>query len=512
MRVRQTVTVFTVLGVLAALTLTACSSSDDGDAKTGRVAAGPTTTSTRPEVERPAGPVADLSEEMTGGGGVWLAATSAGPSLVDAGYVEHEYVAAGTAMSYTSAGDLPTDGRFELEPSTTADYRTRIVVRRPESAAEFNGTVVVEWLNVSGGLDANPDYAYMAEELVRGGYAWVGVSAQKIGIEGGPVAVAVGIGGDLVGKGLKAIDPKRYGSLSHPGDAYSYDIFTQIARALRADGSGGALGDLEPERILGVGESQSAFTMTTYIDGVQPLTKAFDGFVVHSRGGAPAPLGNGDAPIDIASAISGKPTIIRTDTEVPALVVETETDVASIIGYYPARQDDTDNVRLWEIAGTAHADQHLLGSTADLVDCGAPINDGPQHYVVKAALRAVDTWVRTGQAPPEAPRLEVDVKNGVPAVRRDADGIALGGIRTPQVDVPVDALSGDPGPSSAVICMLLGTTRPLSEARLHELYASRDAYLERWERATDDAIEAGFVLDDDRDTMLGDADPGRIPS
>ncbi len=44
-----------------------------------------------------------------------------------------------------------------------------------------------------------------------------------------------------------------------------------------------------------VGESQSAFALTTYVDGVQPLTKAFDGFLVHSRGGAGLGLALPDA-------------------------------------------------------------------------------------------------------------------------------------------------------------------------------------------------------------------------
>ena len=69
----------------------------------------------------------------------------------------------------------------------------RIVVRRPRSPSAFNGVVVVEWLNVSGGLDAAPEYTYLRNELVRAGYAWVGVSAQYIGIEGGPVAVSTPI-------------------------------------------------------------------------------------------------------------------------------------------------------------------------------------------------------------------------------------------------------------------------------------------------------------------------------
>ena len=42
---------------------------------------------------------------------------------------------------------------------------------RPTSPKEFNGTVVVEWLNVSGGLDASPDWTGAHTELNRDGFA-----------------------------------------------------------------------------------------------------------------------------------------------------------------------------------------------------------------------------------------------------------------------------------------------------------------------------------------------------
>ena len=132
-------------------------------------------------------------------------------------------------------------------------------MRRPRRAADFNGTVVVEWLNVSGGLDASPDYTYMRSEILRRGYAWVGVSAQLIGIEGGPVAVSVPAGrGGRRGQGPQDPRPGALRHLSHPGDAFSYDIFTQVGPAVRAPNGVDVLGPLRPERVLAVGESQSA--------------------------------------------------------------------------------------------------------------------------------------------------------------------------------------------------------------------------------------------------------------
>jgi hypothetical protein len=417
-------------------------------------------------------------------------------------------VASGNATAYQAKGALTDDGMWTFAPGTTAAYRTRVLVRHPADAAQASGVVIVEWLNVSGGVDANPEYASLEEEIVRRGHIWVGVSAQLIGVEGGAVLVQAPGGSDLAGKGLKALDPARYGSLAHPGDGYAFDIFTQVAAAVR---NGGALlGGAKPTLVLAAGESQSAIALTTYYDGVQPLTKAFDGFFVHSRAGASLPLVGPGAAADLTSSVTSTThPIFRADLDAPVLELQAESDVTSILNSYVARQPDSEKLRLWEVAGTAHADKHLLGSMADTIDCGVPINDGPMHLVAKAALHALVLWTQNGALPPVAARLEVT--GSTPSVSRDADGIARGGVRSPPVDVPVDALSGDPGPGSSLLCLLLGSTKPLSDGRLSQLYANRAEYQRKYGASVDATIQAGFVLDADRDALNAFAQPTRLP-
>ncbi len=456
------------------------------------------------------GPVADLSEQLTGGRHVFLAAaTRGGVDLAEAGWVEHELAACGTATSY-QAETLPADGRFELQPRGTAPYRTRAIVRCPADRAAFSGTVVVEWLNVSGGLDANPDWVYLAEELVRQGTAWVGVSAQFFGVEGGAVAVDAGAGEGVAGLGLKHVDEARYGSLAHPGDAFAYDIFSHVGRAVRA-AEVPALAGLEVEQVLAVGESQSAFALVTYIDGVHPLAGVYDGFLVHSRGRAALPLGEPGTGATAVESIAGPPARLRTDLDVPVLVVQTETDLTAVLGSYDARQDDTERLRLWEVAGTAHADATILGGLAHMVDCGVPINDGPQRFVLRAALRHLVRWAGGGEPPPVAARLVADPGPDGAVIRRDADGIALGGIRLPQVEVPVATLSGEPGRTDSLMCRLLGSTVAFTPERLAERYASRAAYLAEYRAAADRAIAEGFALEDDRHEIVADARPEVVP-
>lgn len=256
-------------------------------------------------------------------------------------------------------------------------------------------------------------------------------------------------------------------------------------------------------------ETHSAFALVTYYNGVQPLTHAFEGFLVHSRGAGSLPLVTPGEYAFLTDALGAGAVRIRSDVDVPVMNIQAENDTTSPLNSIRVRQPDSDTFRLWEVAGTAHADTRLMGPAADAMNCGLPINDGPQHFVAKAAFNSLDNWVRTGAAPPAAQRLELTSANP-PANRRDADGIALGGVRTPLVDVPADVLSGIAGPNPDVICILSGSTSPLPEARLAQLYASRDDYVQRYAAAIDAAIAAGFVLEADREALIAESDPSRV--
>lgn len=402
-----------------------------------------------------------------------------GPDLAAWGFRQEEHVVRGTAVSY--AGHPP------------ADYATRVAVRRPAAPGAFSGTVVVEWLNVSSGSDAAPDWTYLAEEVVRRGHAWVGVSAQHVGVEGGPPVVG------LVGVQPTGIKSRaRYAALHHPGDAYCFSIFASV---------GAALDDLLPDLVvdvrLAVGESQSAYALTTYLNHVHIPEPVFDGFLVHSRGGAELPLGEPGAGADPRTYRGSGPAPLREDLDVPTVVVQTETDVLGPLDFLPARQPDTGSLRLWEVAGTAHADRYVIGELESVLGCPRPVNRGQQAVVVRAALRWLDRWVRDGDAPPHASRLEV--VDG--AFVRDEVGNTRGGVRTPCVDAPVELLRHDTDEDASYLCRLFGSTLPLPADRLRELWPDRAAYLAAYERATDAAVAAGFVLPEDRAELLSEARP-----
>src|ERR1700741_1838538 len=198
------------------------------------------------------------------------------------GYVAEEFFISGTASSYAPVGELGPDGRWDVTRSGTAYYTTRIVVLTPADRAQFNGTVLVEWLNVSGGIDAPAVWMMAHREIIRAGYAYVAVSAQRVGVEGGDSLLGLDMS-------LKSQDPTRYASLRHPGDAFAYDIFSQIGGLVRNAGEA-VLGELRPQHVVAIGESQSAMFLTTYVNAVDPLTRAYEGFLVHSRFASAAPL------------------------------------------------------------------------------------------------------------------------------------------------------------------------------------------------------------------------------
>ena len=387
----------------------------------------------------------------TGGGVIQPLANAPLPE----GWTETEYLFGGDAIRYEATGELGEDGMWEVAEAGSAPYRTRMIVRRPD-AADFSGIVLVEWMNVSAGTDASPDWAYLAEEIARAGHVWVGVSVQAAGVNGLDSPLFE-LGGLVDTRGLVARDPERYGDLEHPGDAYAFDIFTKAGAAV-ADGID-VLGGLTPTHVIAIGESQSAIFLTTYVNAVHPLVRLYDGFLIHSRGSVPADLSGEFLARDGSVRV-------RTDLDEPVFQYETETDL-TVLAYVAARQEDSATVHTWEVAGTAHADAYSLSISAglprdpslgSLIGCTTPINDGPQHETLQAALHHLVAWVVDGTTPPTSPRLELESED---VIARDELGIAVGGIRTPPVDVPTRVLSGDPSVGEG-FCFLFGQTLPLS--------------------------------------------------
>ncbi len=402
--------------------------------------------------------------------------------LAARGWTETEHVASGVATS--------TSGR-------EAAYAVRVLVRRPPTE-QASGTLCAEWLNVSSGAEAAPDWTYLAEELLRSGHAWAGISAQYVGVVGGQASVAVGDAGTQRSPGLVGADPERYGGLAHPGDAWCHDVYEQVARAVA--------GLVGADLVLAVGESQSACLLSRHLVSVHGPRSPFGGYLVHSRAGALPPVEPSGVQHTMAEVLAQPPSPLP-DDQVPTLVVQTETDVLGRMRSLPARQPDGPLLRTWEVAGTAHADTFQIDAFEELLGCPTPVNRGQQVYVLRAGLRALERWARGGEAPPAGELLQVSGRAGEEAYVVDSLGNTLGGVRTPVVDAAVQRLSGAAPEGASLICQLFGSTTPVPDELLAQRWPTRAGYLAAYEAATDAVIAAGFALAEDRQALLSESVP-----
>lgn len=421
-----------------------------------------------------------------------------GLTLVDLdahGYRADEYFLEGVASRYRQAAgtDLGVDGRWSAEPSGTAPYRTRVVVYRPVEPERFNGTVVLHWNNVTAGYDL---FSGDTPEIIDGGYAFAGVTTQRVGIHGLPVAP----------QGLQAWDPARYATLSIASDDDSFDIFTQAARAVGPDRdrTTDPLGGLDVERVVAMGSSQSAGRLATYVNAVHPLARAIDGFLLLIYFGSGTPLEVGDEvvnivsptePFDARAALRGR-NRIRDDLDVPVMVVNSELEA---IACYPVRQPDTARFRYWEAAGTCHVSQQAMDLRAPRYarDFGTPlpmpssVNRISMTPLYDAGLHHLHQWIATGAAPPTPPLIEFT--GDPPEVVRDEHGIARGGIRLPQAEVPIAHNSAIPV-ADDIFSVLYGSSVPFPAAKVRELYGDAATFLARFEEAARAAEKAGVLL------------------
>lgn len=416
--------------------------------------------------------------------------------LAARGYLEEEYFVSGTACRYAITG---------LGAGSIVDcgwpYRTRIVVRRPAAPEAFNGTVIAEWQNVTAQYDVDHYWLESSEHVMRSGYAWVGISAQRAGVQPLPPPANPLLSINT----LKAWSPARYGTLDVTAggavlnDALRFDIYAQAVQALRAPAGTGPLGPLTAEVVVAAGTSQSGSNLAAFHNAVAPLWQpVVDGyFIGESRG----PL--------------------RTDLEVPVFRLLSEVDVNAAFA-----PPDAPDYRHWEVAGSSHADAGFIENIQPLLirdrviqvppTCTFnPLSRIPKRYAYHAAWDHLDAWIRNGTLPPTAPRIRfVDADPG-PSVRfvidRDAFGNARGGIRLSEHEVAT-ALNGagngaNPGadPGSALFCALFGLHLPFDAATLASLYPNHGRYVSQVARVNADNVRAGYLLPVDSEESTANA-------
>lgn len=467
---------------------------------------------------------------------------------VPAGYQESEYFISGTGSlhEYTPTGiQVVTPCPASTEPfgCTNIPYTTRMLVKGPRDPRKFSGTVVIEPLNPSAGFDIAAVWDRSWPSFVRNGDIFVGWTSRY-----GTIAA------------LKQFNPSRYAPLrwgvnSAVDDGITFDIAAQVGALFKANGPGSPTRNLKVKRVFEAGFSQDGGFTFTQADVFNALERmpgggpVYDGYV---PGGTTGPS-NIDFGLTPAGALpAGDPRHQMQPRDVPVIQINTETEealagLAGPAGFAYRRPDSDapgDRYRLWEVSGASHVSNDL-GSSAitlqrNLAELeGIPVSElaptGCSHQqsvsgpsvglpgvvdpntfpfsdVANAAFADLTRWVDDGVPPPHAPTIEV---SGTGAIVRDSSGNALGGLRTPFVDVPTATYT----PTDTVaqttafsaFCVLYGYNTPFSQTVLKSLYKTHGQYVAQVTQESNRLVREGFWLKPDAQQVIEQAARADVP-
>ncbi|MCL4722278.1 MAG: hypothetical protein KJ041_10075 [Gammaproteobacteria bacterium] len=438
-----------------------------------------------------------------------------------AGYVEREYFVSGKANVYTWSGDQP------VVRTADAPYTTRILVRMPAKAKKFSGNVWVEPLNPTLGIDLDRMWQVHYDQILRDGDAWVGITSK-------PITIAA----------LQKFDSVRYGSLSmanplppeqqtcgllpgEPGfnlntsrlteNGLIWDIMSQVGALLKSNTHRNPL-PKAARVVYGEGWSQTGGYANRYLSTFGPLAKwkgrqIYDGWLV---GGPTGPTAINQCE-SVTDATDPRQQI--KPNGVPVITFRTESDTWSFNYRRPDGDSRNDRFRLYEMAGTSQDTASIYENfppDADVLKAGVtPVTteicgfvpptvptDFPYEYFFNAGAVNLKKW-RVGIRPPKAERYAY----AGTTIVRDEYGNALGGLRSPYVDVPIASYSLPPGPP----CPYIGTKTPLSQAQLDALYRSHGKYVKAVAKSTAKLVRDRFVLPRDGARIVTEAVRSDVP-
>lgn len=443
------------------------------------------------------------------------------------GYVETEYLLSGQARVF----DWPDAAGLKV--LAQGPYTTRILVRRPKDARRFSGTVIVELLNPSEDVDLPIMWAESYRQFLRDGDAWVGVTVK-------PNTIAA----------LRHFDPVRYAAVSLPNprpapaceDAQinplsrpastaaetglAWDLLSQLGALLKSRAPGNPI-PWTVQRLYMTGQSQTAGYARTYASVFARTVASPSGRPLYD-----AYLYSGSPPWQVplnqcrADLAAGDPRLITPAVGVPVMEIFTQGDLGTNVQTRRPDADTTaDRFRRYEVAGAPHVDpweELSFASDADRARAGARENraveatcqpagvtptDFPNRYVLDAAWRNLDRWVREGVPPPHADPLVLRAAAGPfqpdSAFVTDVYGNARGGVRMPALEVPTARWVG--AKTGAFTCLFIGYKYPFSPAQLARLYPDDAAYQSKLRMAVTRLRAAHWLTPEDSDEILRDA-------
>jgi hypothetical protein len=418
-----------------------------------------------------------------------MGAVDAGPGLdgpnvhdLDArGYVEQEYFLSGTGHVYTSGGQ----GIAQAD----VPYVTRILVRRPKDPEKFSGNVVIE----------------PSRDVNEWTTTWPSAAPYMLGH--GDIFVAFTMAKANLPVFFHGYDKDRYAALSIPDEGLRWDIMAQTAALMRSPagplGETGFLAAAQSRKgglkVISTGTSLTGNMQSAFID---------NGHHARARRADGGPVMDG-----YLILVAGRPKALPRDAAVIAVVAEGDMarNAARLVALRAPDADGPLRFRWYEIAGTGHAnweDQsqftpafQLIGAKAQsTVRCALPVSETAAKVgFTSAALSNLQVWLRDGTPPPPGAVLEIDADG---AIKRDAHGNALGGVRPHWVAVPVSTIlpvSAEAEGSAAIqatggLCSMFPTEQAFPAAVRATLYKNRAAYIAQVERHLRGLVAMRYLL------------------
>ncbi len=459
------------------------------------------------------------------------AAKRTNQDLSKSGYVEEEFFVSGLANVYDfdSKGDV-------IVKTANAPYTTRILVRRPASADKFSGTVVVELLNPTGMYDLDAQWIFSRDHIMASNDIWVGITSK-------PVTV----------KALKTFDAERYKSLSWANplpldktcpnpisflpdtkpeteNGLVWDIVSQVGALLKSEES--PLKSFSIKMVLMTGYSQTGSYMVTYINFIRPLDSAklangkpvYDGYLIGDGDGNATMLNQCSTPFPPKD-----PRIVIRPCAEPVISIVTQTSVGySASARRPDSDSPADRYRRYEVPGSSHMGQKELSfwpSNEDSVKAGGMargkehiceelktygFSDFPFDFFMNGGFANLKSWVQSGKAPVKVPLIKTKSVPDIPfpVAETDKYGNAIGGLRSPYVDVPVAtyyASSTPLIPALAIVCWLSGYKVPFEKEMLNKLYPNRTIYINKVKKSVAGLVKNRLITEDDGQKIIEEA-------
>jgi hypothetical protein len=313
----------------------------------------------------------------------------------------------------------------------------------------------------------------------------------------------------------------------------AFDVISQVGALIQGNAPTSPFAGLTVDKVYATGFSGAANALEIYVNAMSNAVSMPDGSPIFEGFLLVAPVGG------IAGSINqcapwiapGDPRIVTQPNRVPIIRVNTLSDfgwwfagppgqgfqAASTLNRRADSDAANDRFREYEVPGATHmwlypaafmpgaVEAARIGATAVTYPFPQqPGNSFPLQYLIDGAFANLDAWVRYGTPPPYGGRISLNnAGTGSESAIVDEYGNALGGVRSPYLDVPTATYAWY---SPCYGCGAWGRTLPLAQTKLGSaaMYTNRAAYEARFIDATFRFVADRWVPEMDGRKMILD--------